>query len=624
MCGIFAVLSMDGRGIRSGAAEAVDRALESIRHRGPDARGRHVDRAGRFALGHVRLSVIDMQEASNQPFWSTCGRYFVVFNGEIYNYLELRAELEQIGERFATASDTEVLLRAVARWGPECVSRFNGMWAFVWGDIESGRIVVSRDRWGVKPLYVQQLGGELVFCSEAKGIFAYSGSVPSANPMAVGLYLRFGIGGESSCTWFDGVERFPVATVREYLLDSDHARLRSESRFWAYPTDRTIDDGSWLRDEFERLLESAVSLRLRSDVPVGISLSGGLDSSVVAALVAERSGQRLCAFTAWFEPMEESELSRAERIAAMFGHDLIPVAATGPEQVMQDLRTAIWHLEAGHASPAIVPYLNLCRAARSRLSVMLEGQGADELLAGYVPFQTYAAVDDASAFRIGPALDDLRASAGALGLKGMALDLVRFTSLTVHTQHSRRWGASSLLTSATLSGIPDLPPPIRLGGGNVARLIEYQHRHNLTNLLQYGDAISMAVNLETRCPFLDYRLVELGFRASTRALVNGGFGKVLLRRVAEGFLPRDVCWDRVKKGFVNRTRTTLARDCGENGLPRDGLEWCVRAGILQAECRQVDRIRALPLNTLFRLASLCLWAEVFQTRSSVAISPADL
>jgi asparagine synthase (glutamine-hydrolysing) len=616
MCGIFAAFSLDGRGLPDDAEGRVSRALQAIRHRGPDASGVHVDPARRFALGHVRLSVIDLDASSNQPMWSECGRYFVVFNGEIYNYLELRADLERDGVAFRTGSDTEVLLRAIAHWGPDCIRRFNGMWAFVWGDVRTGRAVVSRDRWGVKPLYTQVVGGTLLLCSEAKGLFAYAGETPEADQGTIGLFLRFGAGGEERRTWFRGVERFPVSTWQEFGLEPDRVRPGQSARFWKYPTDRARIDDESTREEFAARLTDSVRIRLRADVPLGLSLSGGLDSAAIAWIVSQPLGRRLQAFTAWYEPMASSELPRATEVAAKFGHEIIPVAESPDDRLVDDLRTAIWHLDSGHASPAIVPYLNLCRAARSRLTVMLEGQGADELLAGYVQFQLFAASDAMFSGRFGRVADCARAYALAGGWASIFHDALRFAIPSVYLRQGSIWGAHALLSDEALHSEPTELRRLRVGTGNLAESLRYWHEHNLTNLLQYGDAVSMSVNLETRCPFLDYRLVELGFSLIPDLLVGDGYGKLLLRRHASGAVPEGICWNRRKEGFTNPTARVVSRRMASHGLPRDGLDWAVGSGLLSEAARDRDRIARLPENIAYRMMSVALWGELFQCSPS--------
>lgn len=609
MCGILAVIPIGADRLRPEVVAGGPAALRSIRHRGPDATGWYVDPGQRFALGHVRLSVQDVSSGADQPLWSDCGRYAIVFNGEIYNFPELRSELEAVGCGFRTRSDTEVLLQALVRWGIDAVPRLNGMWAFVFVDCATGEFLVSRDRWGVKPLYVTEAHGARVFCSEAKGILALLGQVPEPDHESIGLFLRFGIGGEYERSWFGGIHRFPVGTTTRIGPDGRALETRA---CWEYPARRDITDPAEAASRLKEALSDAVRVRLRSDVPFGLSLSGGVDSAVIAWLAAEEQGCRLDAFTAWYPPRERSELPRAELVAGRFGHRLSPVVQDNDAGTLEDLRTCIYHLDAAHASPAIVPYLNLCRAARRRLTVMLEGQGADELLAGYQQFALFAAIDSVHTGHLGRAGAAILSSCRTDGPLAFVQDFLRFSSRSLYLRQADRWGAKRLLGDGLLDADPG---PLRrvslLSGSNLDEALLFWHRWNLTNLLQYGDAVAMSVNLETRCPFLDWRVVELGFRMAPPLLMRHGFGKWVLRRAADGAVPDEVLWRRRKDGFTNPTIRIVVEEVRRFGWPRAGLDRAVDLGLLKPFAATPAAMDDLSPNAVFRIYSLLLWLEEF-------------
>ncbi len=596
------------------------RALDAIQHRGPDARGTHFDPQGRYALGHLRLSVIDVAASSNQPMWSECGRYVAIFNGEIYNYLEIRAELEKEGVRFRTNSDTEVLMMAIVRWGHDAINRFNGMWSFVFGDTRTNRFLISRDRWGVKPLFACERAGSLILCSEAKGILAWLGSTPRPNPHAIGLYLKYGMGGECQESWFEGVERFPQASYREFDLAA--AGDSPCVAYWDYPLRRSLRDAGEVRERFEALLVDATRIRLRSDVPVGLSLSGGIDSASIAWIVGGKFQRGLEAYTAWHEPKEKSELPRAIRVAKQFGHTMTDVPETSHDQLVQDLKTCIYHLDAGHNSPAIVPYLNLCRAARSTLTVMLEGQGADELLGGYASFDLFAGLDYLLRGKVGQAASCVRANARSMGWGNVLMDALRFSSVSVYAEQARRWNAQNILCQESMDAVPESFRHLSLSRTNLSDALIFWHRYNLTNLLQYGDAVSMSVNLETRCPFLDYRLVELGFAVDTQLLLRDGFGKHVLRTLTEPVLPRDIVWREKKDGFGNSTTRMVREVVERRGIPRAAAEAAMDMGLLLPKIQDPGVFMNLPENIQFRLFSVFLWFENFYARDRAAPRPA--
>lgn len=611
MCGIFAILCKSSSTLPSDAGIRLQRALDSIRHRGPNARGSHIDPSGRFAIGHVRLSVIDLDESSNQPFWSVCGRYFVVFNGEIYNYLELRSELESEGVIFRTKSDTEVLLAALIEWGPEAINRLNGMWSFVFGDVQASQFLVSRDRWGVKPLFSYEQDGQLVVCSEAKGIIAWLGSTPSPNKKSIGLYLKYGIGGECEQSWFEGINRFPQASFQAIDLQSPDNYEDSIAPYWRYPIARTIDNLEAAEKQLEVLLADAIKIRLRSDVPVGLSLSAGLDSASIAWIAGARFGRSLDCYTAWYEPVEKSELFVAQELAAQFGHHSIGVPESKQENLVQDLRTCIYHLEAGHSASAIVPYLNLCRVARNKLTVMLEGQGSDELFGGYTQFNLFAGIDYLMRGNLIQAVSCIASNVHAVGWVNFLLDCARFSISSVYKNQALRWNAPKYICDGVLAAESLNFRKFRLGRNNLSEALKYWHRFNLTNLLQMGDAVSMSVNLETRCPFLDYRLVEFGFSLDTNLLLRDGFGKHLLREVAASSLPNDVVWRRKKDGFENSTCKEISEYVEKFGLPRAAVELGINQGIFQVSIRDPTEFLKLPSNIQFRIYSILLWIGVF-------------
>jgi asparagine synthase (glutamine-hydrolysing) len=611
MCGIFAILCKPSSTLPGHAGLRLQRALDSIRHRGPNARGSHIDPSGRFAIGHVRLSVIDLDESSNQPFWSVCGRYFVVFNGEIYNYLELRSELESEGVVFRTKSDTEVLLAALIKWGGDAINRLNGMWSFVFGDVQASQFLISRDRWGVKPLFSYEQDGQLVVCSEAKGIIAWLGSTPSPNKKSIGLYLKYGVGGECEQSWFEGINRFPQASFQAIDLQSPNNFKNSIAPYWRYPTARTIDNLAVAEKQLELLLADAIKIRLRSDVPVGLSLSAGLDSASIAWFASAKFGRGLDCYTAWYEPVEKSELFVAQSLAAQFGHHSIGVPESTRGKLVEDLRACIYHLDAAHSSSAIVPYLNLCRDARTKLTVMLEGQGSDELFGGYTQFNLFAGLDYLLRGNLNQALACASANVQSVGLVQFLLDCARFSCNRVYKNQASLWNAKRYICDTVLNAEHRSFRAFRFGKNNFSEALELWHRFNLTNLLQIGDAVSMSVNLETRCPFLDYRLVEFGFSLDTDLLLRHGFGKYLLRKVAEAGLPQDIVWRRKKDGFGNSTIQQLSEHVEQHGLPSAAVELGIRQGIFRAPIRDSREFLKLPSNIKFRIYSTLLWIEVF-------------
>jgi asparagine synthase (glutamine-hydrolysing) len=533
-----------------------------------------------------------------------------VFNGEIYNYLELREQLRKEGVVFRTDTDTEVLIESIVHWGSAAVNRFNGMWGFVWVDMQNGEVLVSRDRWGVKPLYWLSDGDSMVICSEAKGIVKYLGTTPPPNHTAIGMYCKHGVAGQFENSWFEGIRRFPLASNRRFRAKAGTMAWEEPERYWNYPTTRTITDPAEAGGRLQELLVDAIRLRLRSDVPLGLSLSGGVDSSCIAWLVRERFDKTVDAFTAWHEPRDSSELPIAQRIAKQFGHESYAVPEPPDGQVINVLRDAVYHLDGGHGS-TIVPYLNLCRAARSKITVSLEGQGADELLAGYVTFALYSSVDNLQRLRFREFMNDASAFAHARGWPKYLMELLRHSSQLLYQRHARWTRGRGILASTLLDAQGPGLCPIRPGTDNLSRALEESHRGNLTYLLQYSDALAMSVGLESRCPFLDYRLVELAFSMDTALLFRKGFGKSILRRVMSHAVDAEVVWKRKKEGFTNRTEQLVRREVATHGLPVKGLALAEGMGLFVPGRLNEQSVKHLTDTTLFRLVSVLLWLELF-------------
>lgn len=614
MCGILAIFTKSGFRLPDDADVRIDRALDVVSHRGPDAQAKWIRPQRDIALGHVRLAILDLSPDGNQPFWSACGRYVLVFNGEIFNYVELRGELKARGFEFRTSSDTEVLLAALIADGEAAVNKLNGMWAFVFVDLQQGTALVSRDRWGAKPLFVWETDTHLVFASEAKSILAFSGRSFEPDMASIGLYLKYSIGGEHSSSWFRGIDRFPQAHVAEVRWDRDQLDWR-KSRYWNYPHERARFSEGDARERLMALLTDALRIRLRSDVPVGLSLSGGLDSATLAWLVRE-NGVSLEAYTAWFEPRAESELDRAERVAQMFGHTMHGVPAAGAANVVRDLADCVYHLDAGNSSPAIVPYLNLCRSARTTLTVMLEGQGADELLFGYSYMFPFGALQFARDGNPGRAMQAIRGELQSDGWSRTLQEWIRYASTKVYLNQHLRW-ASDAIVSPEAQGVQNAELSQLSFGRNAAHeALVLRHRTGLTNLLQYGDAISMAASLETRCPFLDYRLVEFGFSVPLDLLLRNGQGKWLLRSSMSHVLPRDVVWPRRKDGFSNDTVQSLRSIVRSCPRIKSGAALAMQHGLFGTKITNPEWLNLLPDGPYFRVVSVLLWFDVFFGRDS--------
>jgi asparagine synthase (glutamine-hydrolysing) len=556
MCGIVGMVGPRASD-PAAAKERTLRMLDAVRHRGPDGSGFWAESG--VALGHRRLSIIDLSPMAAQPMHDPSGRYVVVYNGEIYNYRELRRELERKGHHFQTTSDSEVLLHAYIEWGPQCLDRFNGMWAFAIWDRARRTLFAARDRVGKKPFYyTQDDTGTWYFASEIKA-FRAVGFRFGCDPQAAFDFLTQGTYGHLGSRGFlTGVRQLPAA--HRLRLDSAAGVVRVE-RYWQLPhvreRDRLPYDAAFRR-RFRELLADAVALRLRSDVPVGATLSGGLDSSAVVLLMdAQRECGPLHLFTSLYPGSAHDETPFFEAVVARLKEPVIHRVTPDREEWRELLLAVLDHQEEPFGDTSILVHFCLMRAARSAgIPVILSGQGGDELLLGY-PSMVCAylghLLGTARFARLGRELRALT----PLGGTGDWLALGRSTILhaiplrlrdRLRRTYVRR---RARLVSPGLRRLVILQRFERRNdrGDLDSYVAQVFDRFALPHLLHYDDRNAMAFGVEGRMPFLDYRLVELLFTADYRALFGKGHTKLVLRESLADTLPPLVAARRDKVGF---------------------------------------------------------------------------
>ena len=554
MCGLVSVFAPAQNLSENLVAEMRDR----VAHRGPDGYGLTVEHAGpmAIALAHRRLSILDLTEAGAQPMRNRDGQAIIVFNGEIYNFVELRDELKAKGVEFHTHSDTEVLLAAYDTWGVDCLPRLNGMFAFVIWDARRQQIFAARDRFGEKPLFHTPLpGGGRAFASEMKALFAHPELKASVNEAVVARYTAGQYYEDGEETMFEGVLRVPPATA--LLMQPDGSIVR-QWRYWIPAFDREPEPISRkdATDKFLAMFEESVRKRLRSDVPVGSSLSGGLDSSMIVCSLSEvRAGGTQFVqntFSARFD--EDPTLSEGEYIdlvarkAGVQSHSVSPT----PEGLMKELRLLHWHQEEPFLSASI--YLQWCVARLARensTTVLLDGQGADELLGGYQFYFRSHQLD----------LVDKR------DWLQLFLTTTLFNARLKHASRRfadsrRRFNERIALTTKELAAHAKNPSSVWHGpydvgvaepkpGQRLRRVLSEALQYNsLPMLLRYADRNAMAFSREGRLPFLDYDLVDWCVTLPDDVLIHNGWQKYVLRRAGEGLLPREVQWRADKVGYA--------------------------------------------------------------------------
>jgi asparagine synthase (glutamine-hydrolysing) len=568
MCGIVGVWHRDGTPVDRSRLVA---ATRSLRHRGPDDEGFLVESVHQhddLGVGFRRLAIQDLSERGHQPMVSKDGRWWIVFNGEIYNHLALRSELTRDGWTFRGTSDTETLLAAFAQWGPACLSRLNGMWALAIWDRRARELTLARDRFGVKPLFLHVSPDRVLFASEAKAIFTYEGRHAAPDPLAVARFVAEEAlpDPEKGATFFQGVEALPPGTFAVVRRDSVH-----RTRWYRLPPDDTVP--AFHSEEaavaaYRELLEDAVRVRLLSDVPVGTCLSGGLDSSAIVGVITDLKsrGERHPAlgdgatrtFSAIYDEAgpfnEKAHIQAAIRANGALGAFCRPDAA-GLEMELDRL---VWHQEEPFLSTSIYAQwcvMRLVREAGNGVTVLLDGQGADEALGGYRPFDVLAADawrrpsgGAAAAWRAAKEVGDSaphRAARVARAALWRAPPGVRRSVLSL-----RRRSRATPLRAELRSLLASVAPYAVRKDSLQDHLRDLTERVSLPHLLRYEDRNSMAFGIEARVPFVDYRLLELAFGPGRDLRFKGGWTKWLLREAAAGVVPESIRWRRDKVGFA--------------------------------------------------------------------------
>ena len=599
MCGIAGFITPGGIGDEPTARHLVAAMRDRLVHRGPDDEGTWIDREGGAALGFRRLSILDLSPAGHQPMLSACGRYAIVFNGEIYNFAELRAAIEAARGRpqsWRGHSDTEILLEAIAEWGVEAaLPRLNGMFALGVWDRRERCLWLARDRIGKKPLHYAWAGESFLFASELKALWAHPRFDPGISQPALAGFLQLGYGlGEQ--TIFGAARRLPGGHLLRLDAAAAARRETPASRpYWSLREaalaglDAQASGRTASVEELEALLRDAVARRMVADVPLGAFLSGGIDSSLVTALMAA-TGAEVRSFAIGFSAKEWDEAGHARAVAGHLRTRHEEQVVT-PAETLAMVREVPGICDEPFADDSIIPTTLLCRMARRGVTVALSGDGGDELFGGY---QRYAAADKWLARRAavpGP----LRAVAGGLiaHLAGPAAGrwgsqkLERRLGLLqrlLDNGDPEAFGEVIMSQSLDPGGLladpaaftPQLAAEAyRLGRSTPIDRLTFMDSASflIDDILAKVDRASMSTSLEVRCPLLDYRVIELSWRFPTAAKVEGETGKVPLRRILYRHVPQAIV-DRPKMGFSAPVELWVKeglRDWAEALLSREAL-----------------------------------------------------
>ncbi len=581
----------------------LERMTAAIRHRGPDDHG--ISESPSMSIGMRRLSIIDVA-GGHQPMETEDGQIRIVYNGEIYNFREVRAELLAMGRRFHTESDTEVLLQAYAAWDTDCFRRLNGMWAVAIADQRQNRLVLCRDHFGIKPLYYAQSGDRVLFGSEIKSLWQDPDLPRAVNDRMVYEYLAQGLHDHSQETFFQGVRHVPAAS---YLV-IEGERIGEPVRYWQPQLRR---DGGMTPEAFHDLFKTSVARRLISDVPVGAALSGGLDSTTIVALMTDLLREHLPdaaslrghvkTFSAVFDGDPIDERAYIETAIERTGADTT-YTSPNSKQFVDEMEDMVWHLDEPVVSTG--PYAQWCvmRIAKDQVKVVLDGQGGDELLAGYVPYQM---VYLRQLWRERKIATFLREAA-------LARDVIWPVVRRTLRERRRAIPARSLLHEDFLRAhqpAPDTRPDDDLK----ERLRQDLTTYSLPALLRYEDRNSMAHSIESRVPYLDQELVEAILGLPESEIIRDGWSRIILRQSMQSLLPDKIRLRRWKVGFTTpESRWLFARRAVFESLFRSPLfqsrpywqgERVARAFRDAAQGRS-------PSSLLFwRVINMELWLRVF-------------
>lgn len=605
MCGIVGIVHKTGAPV---SCEELDRAINMASHRGPDGSGTW--RTGNLGLGHLRLAIIDLSSGGSQPMHSADGALTLTFNGEIYNYLELRNELAAKGRHFHTTSDSEVILAAYAEWGVDCVNRFNGMWAFAIHDTTKNRLFLSRDRFGVKPLFFIDQPGVFAFGSEIGQLLSY---LPARNTDLdrVRCFLLTGGLDLDDATFFKGVYKLPAGSHALYDLQNHRLSLTryynlEATREHCYPNDDEM------LEHFSATFEDAVRIRLRSDVMVGTCLSGGLDSSSIATIA---SGLAACqgagsfnAITAICEDEAIDETPFAAQIVKNSNLNWIRVKPSYDDFV-ESLPAIVRSQQEPFGGPSLTMQYFVMKAARDHgIKVLLDGQGGDETLLGYEKYYyTYLRQQwrDAGLAGVVDGLSSIRMANGRLGLAGIAKYVLgaRLSALRIlaHRRELPHIIGSSKTPSHITAFAKKSSDPFAL------QKLEIETT-NLPVLLRYEDRNSMLHGVEARLPFLDYRMVELALSLPVQLKIRSGWTKWILRKTMDSRMPADIVWRRNKYSFNAPDEIWLRKHASEM---KAAVSKSDLIAAVTHRTRLLEDFERLSLKSQWRLYSVALWQKAF-------------
>ncbi len=563
MCGIAGYISLNNEIIPD--KRKVKKMTDIIAHRGPDAEGQWIDE--RVAFGHRRLSIIDLSENGNQPMVSSDKKYVITYNGEIYNYIELKNELEEMGAHFFSDSDTEVIIEAYRYWGINAFNRFNGMWAFALYDIENSEVILCRDRFGIKPLYYLEKKGIIVFASEIKSIFEVFPEEKIPDETSIFRYLSFSLKEDvDERTFYKNVKVFSPAKYWRIGLKHD---IREEKAYWEI--DEKLFYQKWIHGRnpittFRNLFESAVGLRLRADVEVGACLSGGIDSSSIVGCVSNKYSKKIHTFSSIYDDEdcnEEEYIKVVNNLWKCEAHYIRPEEYEG--YFVDYIKKIVYHHDQPIGGASLYSQYMVMNGVYGNVKVVLDGQGADELFAGYIRYYSHYINDLICEGTLQARIKAIRtltivkkywayaiatmSTDSIVNLVGIKNSFLFQNDKEVSELKVNR--SSRLFTDAFIRQVvsDERIEGIKLSSNLNTCLCNDVLTYSLPSLLHNEDGNSMAFSIEARVPFMDYRIVEFALALDGNYKIKGSHTKWIVRKACRKYLPEKVYKRKSKLGF---------------------------------------------------------------------------
>ncbi len=625
MCGIAGYIDKSNK--YKTDSDLVKKMTDKLIHRGPDAEGQWLDE--RVALGHRRLSIIDLDAKSNQPMISHDEKYVITFNGEIYNYIEIKKQLIEKGAVFKTDSDTEVIIEAYKMYGVACMNQFNGMWSFALYDIEKQEIILSRDRFGIKPLYTIDNQDIFIFASEVKAIIAAFPEENIPNETCIYRYLSGSVNEDTDekC-FYKNVKIFPPA---HYMIYDIKNHTKEYRKYWQ--VDEKLFHDKWIKGKnpiktFKELFENAVELRLRADVDVGACLSGGLDSSAIVGCASIMFGKKIHTFSSIYSDKECNEEPYIRKVNEKW--NTIPHYIK-PDDYEKNFTKYIEDLTYHHDQPtggaSLYSQYMVMKGVQGNVKVVLDGQGADELFAGYIPYYSYYISDlmnkntffsKCRAIKVltivmkeWPDIIGAVSTDTIVNLVGLKNSFLFQNKNKINDFKVKR--RVQLFTNDFMDKVNDnyQEKEIQCSSGLNTRLCNDVLSKSIPSLLHNEDGNSMAFSIESRVPFLDYRIVEFAIALDGKYKIKNQWTKWIIRRACKEYLPKEITKRKNKMGFP----APFARWLREGNSREEIAEVIYQFGDRNIVPKEtVDRIYRAHINMeadysdmIFRFYSMELW-----------------